>query len=527
MADARRQNMTVSLAESTLIRFIDDIRGVNTDDIYRTVAEQRERIRRARATYEGSAEIKDAYGKINSALFISDYLLLVVDSERDYYRACGGIVINGVTFKRLIATAAGVKRSTIIFVSEDIKDELLRRLNNGRDESKPAVPSKLESYIGLTASASKPVSMPRGVVVVNDCVVRFKDDYVLLEDSDDSDEPYVKEVYGGLVEMDNSDGYGLASPALIRRWAEELGEDPDTGGMCIRNAFCKGMVFPFDFQLFAGAVAETDTIVDIWGDEHSVWDIELILTESMLKLWDSYSSYEEYERNCVENGYTFSVTKIVEVQQHETRELNYQFIQPFEMSDDDISELVAPTIDDISGVLGGDADKALLYLRGVEQNESNTLRLADDYIKAMSIDPEVLNDSFVRGQISRLIAKRADRAKLGRVRVCGDYNVVSGDPYALCQSIFGLEVTGLLGRGTAHSDYWNARSVSEVLAFRAPMTNGHSIRKLTLDDNPSTRMWYQYMHNVVILNAWDMTMAAENGCDCDKLLSRSMGTSRQ
>ena len=518
MAEARRGNEVVTLAESTLIRFIDDITGASSKDIYERVAQCRDIINHSKREYcdkESLAELRSAYNEINRLLFIPEYLLLVVENESDYRRACEGFCVNGITYKRLLATAAGVKCKTIIFVDDSIRDELMSRLNNGRDMTMPAVPSKLESYMGLAASASKPVSAPRGVIVVKDCVTRFTDNYLLLGDSDSSDEPYIKEVQHGLVETNNSDGYGIATPSLLRRWASELGEDENIGGVCVRNAFCKGMVFPFDFYAFAGLVAKSDTIVDVWGRSQNIYEAELIITESMLKLWGSYDSYEDYARNCMRNGYSFSVTKVVEAKQRETRELNYQFIQPFELTDTDIDELVSPTVQDIGGVLGGDLAKALLYLRGIDQNERNTIGLSDDYVKALAIDPEVLNDTYVRNQISKMISKRADRAKLGRIRVNGDFNVVSGDPYALCQSMFGMEITGLLRRGAAHSDYWNSRNVSEVLAFRAPMTNGHSIRKLRLEDNPSTRLWYKYMHNVVILNAWDMIMAAENGCDCD------------
>ena len=36
------------------------------------------------------------------------------------------------------------------------------------------------------------------------------------------------------------------SPELAKRWAEEVEEDYLPAGVCIRNAFCKGMAFTFD-----------------------------------------------------------------------------------------------------------------------------------------------------------------------------------------------------------------------------------------------------------------------------------------
>ena len=70
------------------------------------------------------------------------------------------------------------------------------------------------------------------------------------------------------------------------------------------------MVYTFDFLEFADKVAGTRIIKDAWGNEVNLGEVELVLTTSMVKLWDSYQSCEEYLRNCQENGYTFSIPKV-------------------------------------------------------------------------------------------------------------------------------------------------------------------------------------------------------------------------
>ena len=72
--------------------------------------------------------------------------------------------MNGRHYKRLLSTAGGVKLSTIIFMSDTgesgavMRDEITRRIENGRDPSKKLVPAKLESYRSLVCSASSPVT---------------------------------------------------------------------------------------------------------------------------------------------------------------------------------------------------------------------------------------------------------------------------------------------------------------------------------------------------------------------------------
>ena len=67
------------------------------------------------------------------------------------------------------------------------------------------------------------------------------------------------------------------------------------------------MVFTFDFHKFAyeyGTFNENGDciVIDVWGNKHNIKNVDLILTTSMLKLWDSYDSIDSYLENCKKNG---------------------------------------------------------------------------------------------------------------------------------------------------------------------------------------------------------------------------------
>ena len=47
------------------------------------------------------------------------------------------------------------------------------------------------------------------------------------------------------------------------------------------------------------------------------------------------------------------------------------------------------------------------------------------------------------------------------------------------------------------------------------MSTHNNIRVLNLNNSNKAKYWYQYMKNVFIINSWDMTMQALNGCDMD------------
>ena len=324
----------------------------------------------------------------------------------------------------------------------------------------------------------------------------------------------MKYIKGKDIALNDSDGYGLAMPPLMQRWGEEIGENFLLPGCVIRNAFCKGAVFPVDFRKFARE-HHVETITDVWGNTRNIQDIELILTQSMLKLWDSYDSMEDYLENCRKNHYTFSITKSSAEELEHVRTMNYQFLQSYEFTDEQIEELIAPTVSEIQDILSDDPVKTILYTKGIGLNEKNIGHLDSSFATALMIEPEMRNDPYVKSQLFAMIRKRIDDAKVGVLKVPANYSFVSGDPYSLCQSMCGLKVTGLLKAGEIYSKYWVDKGVAKIVSFRAPMTSHNNIRLLNVVHNDQMDDFYQYMTTPTIFNSWDTCADAMNGFDKD------------
>ena len=515
LPEARRNDEIISLADSQILRWIDELNGItDADEKARQIKSEIRRIRRETSSVQNKRIIKKLYENLDEIQFKADYLCLIIDKEKDYYRACDGFSINGISYRRLLGTNGGVKNETIVFVSERLRDELIRRIENGRDMSKELVPAKLEAYKALTCSASIPVSLPNGILVVPDCETEFISDVVYINDEFDG-EPIMENLYGEKVSLNESDGYGLMLPSLAEKWSTELGLDYLVSGVNTRFSWEKGMVFTFDFIDFANQVAGSYEVKDAWGNMVDIRNVELILTTSMLKLWDSYESLDEYMSCCLENGYTFGVAKTCPKELENERSLNYQFIQSYDLNDEDIEELIRPTMDEIHDVLHGDWAKSILFLKGQGLNGDNVSRLDDDYGKAMMIDQSILYDSYVQSSIYRLIRNRINEAKVGVLKVHGNYSIVSGDPFSLCQSIFGMRVTGILNAGEIYNKYWVDIGASKLACFRAPMTCHNNIRLVSVNNSSDAEYWYRYMRTCTIFNSWDTAAHALNGMDKD------------
>jgi hypothetical protein len=518
--EANKRNEIVPIAESSVIRFIDIENGIDTKELYLEsdkIDKEIKKLKKLPTTVENRNAIKLAYNDKYNKLFIKDYVCIVMDSISDFNRLNrkAGFFINGIKYKRLLGTSGGIKKNVVVYVNVNLYDNIEKRINNGRDMTKEFVPAKLEAYKALSCSASVPVSVPKGVLVVDDCVTHFNSRVIKIDDTQ-SDYPIQTVEDNYPIDLIDSDGYGLISPTLSMKWAEDLGEQYVISGFCIRNSFCKGMVFTFDFEMFAKEVCDESYIVkDIWGNSVDVRNVDLVLTASMLKLWDSYKDIDHYLACCNENDYTFSVTKTAPEILENQRSTNYQFLQSLYLTDDMISRLVNPTIEMLRDVLGFDYRKTLLFLKGSHLDEMDFNHEDCDFAKALMIDKRMINDPFVKSKIHNMIRKRINQAKIGVLNVRANYSIISGDPYSLCQHIFGKPVTGLLKAGEFYSKYWSEKGVDKVACFRAPMTCHNNIRILNIRTSEDMKKWYKYMTTVTIFNSWDTTTHALNGADKD------------
>lgn len=511
--EARRNDEVVALNDSQMLRWIDELNGVV--DVDTRAFEVKRRLRYLKKQ-PGQAEIRREcralYAELDSLLFKPDYLHLVIDHKKDLLRACEGFEVNGIEYRRLVGTSGGVKNSTIVFVNAKMIDELRKRIDNGRSHEILQIPSKLEAYRALTCSGSTPVSQPNGILVVPDCETTFRENILMLNDEAEG-EPTLTYLENYEITLNESDGYGLMSPALAERWSQELGLSYVMSACNTRNSFEKGMVFTFDFHDFADKVAGKHIVKDAWGNDVDIRSVELILTTSMLKLWKCYDSIDHYLACCEENHYSFGIPKVAPKELDTWRNLNYQFIQSFDLSDEQIEELIAPTMREIRDVICGDYRSAILFARGKNLNEENVWSGCANYVQAMMIDERMFNDPFVRARMHDYIQKRIDDAKIGVIGVHGNYSLACGDPYALCQSIFGLEVTGLLKARQIYNQYWADAGATDVVCFRAPMSNHNNIKKMQVAAADEMRYWYRHINTCTLFNAWDSTSQALNGMD--------------
>ena len=526
---ARSSNLIVSLADNQMLRSIRDIQKRDID--FKAVSDlyKERKIEKANLIATGSEEcqrrIRAIQDKINKKLFVPEYLIIVVDDTKHYKRIqTGGVKINGRTYRRFSCSAGQARKSNVVLIDDEISDELRRRLDNGRDLGKPLAPSKYCSYFGLASSATHTVSTPRFIVVkdfsnetqfranVVEEVHGNKDDKITIKDETRS--------------MNRTDGMGLISPEQSKRWAQELGLDYTPSQWCVRQNFLKGMLCTFDFRQFCVEVNGGNFMVEtIYRDSDGqpimadLRDVDVIISESQFKLWDSFPDLDTYVHNGEANHLDWGITQPSPKEYPDILHLNYQFIQTLNLKEDDIERLSSQFVEWIKGVSGYDQPQMLLFLMGTnnsKQRIEDFIKSEDYYwIKSLIVNPSIRNDRHVRSCVRRFVKKRIEDACMGRIFVDGNFQVLVSDPYGYAQHVCGLPVTGLLRGNEFYSNYWNQRSVDRVDSMRSPLTYRSEHVILNLRNDEETRKWYRFCESGIIVNYHGHEVVNWGGADFD------------
>lgn len=517
--DAQRNEELIELADNECLRAIrrltnhkfDELGEIKLDDLYN----ERKFLIKQKNSEQNRKRISEINNEIRELLFIPE-IVSITTSKKNNYKTIGknGFILNGKHYKRLMCSAAMARTNRALFCSDEIYDKLDEILRCGSKQIK-LVPAKWNAYYSLMSSAAFRVSFPR-VCVVADYEIEITKtiDWTIEREHEDE-----------IVRIDKDlkynvwDGMGLISPKMAEIWSEEIGYDGIAESFIIRAPFIKGLLATFDFHQFSEEISKTTIITDIYGNKYNCNDIDVILTESQFKLWNAYDSIEQHEMYMRKYGLCWGVTRIGAPELKKTFRTNYQFIQVLNMKDEDIKELCKPTIDYFRGISGESYEKKILYLIGklARENDPYVLwdKIQDTSLKALMIEPELINDSYLSNKIIESIRKKIKESYIGKLYINGGFNFIYCDPYALAEYCFGMKPKGLLKEFEFYADFWSKKNKNEIIGMRSPLTWRAEVNKMPLKYTNEMQKWYKYIPNGIILNMWGNDRDIYSGADFD------------
>lgn len=454
---------------------------------------------------------------------------------RDQMKNSGGIVTyNGKKYKRIIVSSSHSRTQKAMLVSENIWDKAMDILLCGLDrDTEYKFMSKWNSYIGLAATDSIPVSMPN-IVIVDDkeMLMKAKVDVVREVDTWDK-EGNINRKFSVLrdkvkrIPTNLFDGAGIVTVRKAEEWSKELNLDYIPASFQFRCIPClKGKLYTMPVEGFAKTY-NVSKIIDVYGKEWDLFEdkIDCILTKSQFKFHNLYQSIEEWRKEFDKtvHGYKrkFNISEydVSFPELEDTTVMAYQPLQTLLFSEDGIKRLCSPTVNSYAAACK--SVEGFLKFRGIysEDDKEDDIEWSEypPYYHAMYYNHSLFNDGFIKKKMKQDLKSAKERAYVGKITVKGNYQTLTPDLFALMQHIFNLPVTGLLKYNQVYSNYWNHHLVGTpwIDIIRSPhIAMEHSPAQVVTSGE--MERWFSYQKTGIIIGVFGNTIALKaNSADFD------------
>ena len=300
-----------------------------------------------------------------------------------------------IAFER---SASMSRNSKLCFVREDLYEPLKERMMLGMTIGECQL-SKLYAYNGLLFTGGRRIDSSgllndRQIIVIDNPKSVIENVKTITVEDDGSDGPvrkYSRVEKAMDIEITEFDGEGLVSPRLARHLDPMADKGHFHHSFQIRLPYIKGVVHEVDFRSLFFCLG-VHMIVDIWGNWHSIEDVDMILTKSMFKgfgwMTENGLSWAEYLRRCLKYDHALYISGMDSVEPQDMTELNYQFLNTAAISDEEFRPAALP----MDWNLSAQARKTNWLTKATEQayyDFRTNLGPQRDYFIAKLDDPEL------------------------------------------------------------------------------------------------------------------------------------------
>ena len=349
------------------------------------------------------------------------------------------------------------RQARLSFIREDFYDAVRRRIMMDMTIGDCQL-SKLYAYNGLMLSSGIRIDgigidRPHRVVVIDNPTRTGRNVSVITVEDDGtqrSTRKYRRVEKKEDIEITCFDGEGLISKEYARVVDEKLCGKKVHTSFQIRMPYVKGMLHEVDFKDFL-TLCGTDTITDLWGMEHSVRDVDVILTKSMFKgygwLTASGMSWEDYWAGFRKYRHALYITNVSKEKPEKTTELNYQFLNTVSLKADEFRPADLPDGWDHSpeedprnwltkqtelayySFCADESFRQNYFLEKFERVSWWERHQGKDQILAAVLkkNPSFINEPVYAKRLEDEADKIVEQYAVGRLIVAGDNRYLSGD----------------------------------------------------------------------------------------------------
>lgn len=273
----------------------------------------------------------------------------------------------------------------------------------------------------------------------------------------------------------------------------------------IRMPFVKGLLSYVSRNRFKDWCEDRNIpiykITDIYGVEHSIDDVDYLLTASQFKMHKYYkniyddngnlikSGWDIYKENFKKYGCTANRCNIEKKNLRLNAKTNYQILQTLttEMTNQQILKLAEYDIMNLNGI-GRDL-QCMLNILGANPEKNDNLNW---FQRSLLLYPEMFKDYYVKTLLKNTKDSMIKKLRSGKFNINGQYTFIVPEPLACLQWWFNgerdLNKLGLLSKGQVSCNMFD--DGIEVDCLRSPhLDHAHCIRKNV--NNKDIRLWYR------------------------------------
>ena len=343
------------------------------------------------------------------------------------------------------------RKNKLSFIRRDLYEPLRERIMLGMTVGDCQL-AKLYAYNGLMYTSGRRYDndlllSDEKIIVIDNPKSVVKNARIITVEDDGSDEPtrvYSRVEKTADVEVLEFDGEGIVS----KEFAHALDPSGNHHSFQIRLPYVKGVIHEIDHKKLFYELG-ISKIVDIWGVEHPVSGVELILTKSMFKgfgwMTENGLSWAEYLERCRRYGHALYVSGSDKAESREITDLNYQFINTLALTEDEFRPKDLPLGWDRSPLedprrwltktteavyydyFSNDEKRREYFLRDLNDDELEITDRRRARAELVKKNPLFLEESIFAKELADNAESVKNNYSVGKLYVSGDVRYLSDD----------------------------------------------------------------------------------------------------
>ena len=419
-----------------------------------------------------------------------------------------GFTIDGVKYVRWMRSGGSARVGKVLFINEkllhsmDLKSNAKVNLKNCIDLA------SYEAYRSLMLSTKidEIEIRPENILLISDWESVFKEKCNVTTIKRKHLSTKMEEI-----DVHNSiwDGQSLIDPSLMGKYSNK-------GMLLLRNVMFKSCCFNSNIQKWF----EDNGITDVsqlngFTVAKDIKDIKLITTPSSVK-YKKFGDKDKWFTDWLDIAeVNYGIVKYEKPPKHQKSTMvstHYQLINTLDLSQENIDELIKPSIERINKVIE-DPNEMLDYCSDYAENDSIQTKKELVY-KLLMMNMEVSTTSFYANLTKKIKEEMRGDIKQGRILVDGNYSTLCGNPIEMLQHSIG-QFTGdsVIGKGNVVSQRFGTE---ELLVCRSPHITMGNVYVTNNTVNELINKYMNFTNEIIGINSIkENTLQRLQGCDFD------------